>query len=501
MPFTDFPNYMGLAILALAFLAVAAGRRAFHVSFLLVLAAFALLVSFGKHSAFYDFLFHHLPYFNKFRVPVMILVVFQLAIALLAGFGLTAVADATRDAAARRRLFPWAVAVTAAVALLWLTGLVPDVWKQVYEAAARASRPGMDGGAIEAGYRSMVGDIVRVGLLALIALSAVLATLRGRIRPGVAAAVVGIVTLIDLTAVNQRVMSPVLGPPRQFTAANERDDVIDFLVARKAEGEFRVLPVREFQSNRYAGFGLATLGGYHAAKPALYQRFLDADSGRAVQSPGAWRLLNVRYLVLPGLLPPESGLREVFRGAEQVVYEFPGALPRATLVPAFRVAPRDSHLVVFTDPLHDAAQVTLLTEDPGIVPVPGGSAHIAEYGLNRVRIETETPGPSILRLADLDFPGWRVSVDGRPAKALAADFMARAVAVPAGRHVVTWEFRDPAFERGLVVSIAAFVVILLLLLGSWWRGRRRPVGAAAPVPAPAPATAAAAAGPGGGKGW
>ena len=64
MPFTDFPNYMGLAILALAFLAVAAGKRAFHVGFLLVLAAFALVVSFGKHSAFYDLLFNHLPYFN-----------------------------------------------------------------------------------------------------------------------------------------------------------------------------------------------------------------------------------------------------------------------------------------------------------------------------------------------------------------------------------------------------------------------------------------------------
>src|SRR5256885_712893 len=42
MPFTDFPNYMGLALLLCAFLAVAAGRRRFEVSFLLVLALYAL---------------------------------------------------------------------------------------------------------------------------------------------------------------------------------------------------------------------------------------------------------------------------------------------------------------------------------------------------------------------------------------------------------------------------------------------------------------------------
>lgn len=485
MPFTDFPNYMGLAVLALAFLAVAAGRRADRVAFLLVLGTFALLVSFGKHSAFYDFLFHHLPYFNKFRVPVMILVVFQLVVALLAGFGLTAVEEAVGDERLRRRLLRWTTIVIAAVALLWASGIVPGVWHEGYEQAARASRPGMDPGAIELGYRNMSGDLVRVGLLALLALGAVLAALKGAIRPWAAAAIVAVVTLVDLSVVNQRVLAPVLGLPRTIDAAAERDDVIAFLESKRAEGEFRILPVRDFQSNRYAGFRIASLGGYHAAKPALYQRFLDADSGRAVQSPGAWRLLNVRYVVVPGLLPPESGFREVFRGTEQAVYEFPGALPRATLVPAFRVAPRDSHLAIFKDPLHDAAQVTLLTEDPGIVPVPGGTARITRYGLNRVELETDTPGPSILRLADLDFPGWTVTVDGRPAKGLGADFLTRAVAVPAGRHTVAWEFHDPAFERGRVLSIAAFAVILGLIGASLWRDRRRPPAKVAPAAAPA----------------
>ncbi len=474
MPFTDFPNYMGLAILGLAFLAVAAGKRAYHVGFLLVLAAFALLVSFGKHSAFYDALFNSLPYFNRFRVPVMILVVLQMCVAVLAALGLTAVEEAVRDERARRRLLAWTTALTVGVALLWVSGLAPDVWRATYVAAAHASRPGMETAAIELGYRNMVGDIVRVGFLALIALGALLLTLRGVFPARVAAAVVALVTLIDLTVVNERVLAPVLGPPQQVSLAAERDDVVDFLVGKKAGDEFRIFPVREFQSNRYAGFGIASLGGYHAAKPALYQRFLDADSGRAIQSPGAWRLLNVRYIVIPGLLPPESGFTEVFRGQDQVVYEFPGALPRVTLVPAFIVAPRDSHLAIFRDPLHDAAQVTMLTEDPGITPAPGGTARIVEYGLNRVRIETATPGPSILRLADLDFPGWQVTVDGRPAKGLSADFLVRAVAVPAGRHEVVWEFRDPAFETGLRVSIGAFVLILVLLGGSLWAGRRRP---------------------------
>jgi len=271
------------------------------------------------------------------------------------------------------------------------------------------------------------------------------------------------VTLFDLLPIDTRLMRDVLGSPSVLTAAGERDDIVGYLEAQKKPGdEFRIFPVREFQSNRYAGFGIASLGGYHAAKPKLYQNFMDADSGRAKQSPIAWRLLNVRYIVFPGLLPPAMGLTEVFRGQQEIVYRFDGALPRATLVPSYRVVPHEQQLALFSDPTSDPAEVTLLSEDPGIRPVPGGAVTIDQYGLNQVRLTTSTPGPSILRLADLAFPGWKVTIDGKAAKSLTADYLVRAVAVPAGNHAVVWEFHDPAFERGLRISIGAFVLILLL---------------------------------------
>jgi hypothetical protein len=156
-----------------------------------------------------------------------------------------------------------------------------------------------------------------------------------------------------------------------------------------------------------------------------------------------------------------------------VVYEYAGALPRATLVPAYRIVPHDRQIQAYSDTTSDPATVTLLAEEPGVTPVPGGTAMIDRYGLNKVELSTDTPGPSILRLADLAFPGWRVTVDGREAKALVADYMLRAVAVPAGRHKVVWEFHDPAFEQGLRISLASFAAILLMYLVPWLIARRR----------------------------
>ncbi len=476
MPFTDFPNYMGIGILAAAFLAIVAGKRRFEVLYLLVLAAFALLVALGKHSGVYNFLFAHLPYFNKFRVPVMILILMQLAVAVLAGLGLTALVEAAADAKARARLQLWTGVLLGAAALALLTGLAGDTWHAWYAASAAASRPGMDPGAIDLGYRAFTGDLVRVSVFALLSLGALFLLLRGTLKPALAVGVVGAVALFDLLPVDTRLMHDVLGPPQQLTAAAERDDVVDWLVARKAqEDEFRVFPVREFQSNRYAGFALASLGGYHAAKPRIYQSFLEADSGRAVQSPIAWRLLNVRYVIYPGLLPPSMGFTEVFRGQQDIVYRFPEALPRATVVGAFKIVPRDQQLARFTDATSDPAAVTWLAEDPGIQPLPGGSVKIDSYGLNTVKLTSDTPGPSIVRLADLQFPGWRVTVDGKEAKALTADYMLRAVAVPAGRHAIVWEFHDPAFERGRMISLLAAALILALFAAAWF-GKKRATG-------------------------
>jgi uncharacterized membrane protein YfhO len=91
----------------------------------------------------------------------------------------------------------------------------------------------------------------------------------------------------------------------------------------------------------------------------------------------------------------------------------------------------------------------------------------------------------VLRLADLWYPDWKVTVDGRPAVLLRADHALRAVAVPQGRHKVTFRFASGAFQGGLWLSIGSAVVALALLGAGWWTSRHPlPV-----VPPPAEETA------------
>lgn len=485
MPFTDYPNaFVGIVTVALAVLAFAApGVRRTPRLFALGLAVLALLISFGRNFPLYGFLYEHFPLFNKFRIPVMIVLLFQLAAALGLAWGWSAAlaAPAKRGAprdAVDRAILAAAIAIAAAFALFVLGA---GAWAEGYARLAAATHPGYPPEAARLAYSGWTGDLARACGIGLAALGAAWLARRGRLTPALGSIVVLVLLLFELWPVSGRVMKPTIGDVAVRDLDAGRDDVVRFLEQAGPDGSFRILPLApgEFQNNRYAGFRIASLGGYHAAKPRLFQDFFERD----MPNQPLWlRLLNVRYLVSPQPLEPVPPfLREVFRGSA-IVYEMPLALPRVTVLGRYRVVtPPAAILDSVAAGTTDAAVATFLTEDPGLAlgPVEGASARITRYGLNDLAIEVDTPGPALVRVADAWYPDWKATVDGRPAEVLRADYLLRAVAVPAGRHVIEMRFASAAVGRGLWLSIASVAAALLLILLGVRRARRRPAPPAA----------------------
>ena len=90
MRFVDVAvGYMGIIVFMLALVGIFTRWKEPFVRFLTLLSGIALLISFGKNfPVLFDLLFYYLPYFNKFRVPSMILVLVSLSVPVLAGLGL-----------------------------------------------------------------------------------------------------------------------------------------------------------------------------------------------------------------------------------------------------------------------------------------------------------------------------------------------------------------------------------------------------------------------------
>jgi hypothetical protein len=75
-----------------------------------------------------------------------------------------------------------------------------------------------------------------------------------------------------------------------------------------------------------------------------------------------------------------------------------------------------------------------------------------------------------LTLTDLNYPGWRVTVDRSPAAAVPHPLY-RAVQIPAGRHVVEWEYRPVWWTWGGSISLLCSVLIVVGAGWAFWRRR------------------------------
>lgn len=82
--------------------------------------------------------------------------------------------------------------------------------------------------------------------------------------------------------------------------------------------------------------------------------------------------------------------------------------------------------------------------------------------INERVVEVDAPCPGKLVFAETHYPGWRVDVDGRAAPLLIHDTTFSAVALPAGRHVVTKRYRPLLPAAGAAVSLVSLALLLLV---------------------------------------
>jgi hypothetical protein len=93
-----------------------------------------------------------------------------------------------------------------------------------------------------------------------------------------------------------------------------------------------------------------------------------------------------------------------------------------------------------------------------------GRVSITSFRPNRLKLRAELNRPAFVVLSEVFYRGWEALVDGRPAPVLRADYILRAIPVPAGTHAVDVRFRSRTFQWGLVISALALAGAVFGLL-------------------------------------
>lgn len=427
------------------------------------LLVFSFLYALGNFTPFFKFLFEFLPGISAFRRPADATFTFGFIVAILTGYVLHRILVGGLVIESRRLKIAASLILLMIIATLW------------------------------AGYSldrlANATSVLGRGLLWLAAGAAMLMTLR-RItphHPAVAMSLLALFMAADLTVNNGPSESTAL-PPKAYEALKPDTDnaTIGFLrshtkgspkEARRDRVELvgvgfywpNIGLVHGFDHTlgynplRLADFSTATGAGDTIAGPDQRRFTKLFPSYRCVLAD----LLGLRFIA--SSIPIEQvdkrlspgDLTIVARTKDAIIYENKRALPRAIFVRDYQIVDFDQLLASGQWPEFDPRRTVLLEappEEPLALQASAAEAAALETGLREggphisaiqlsdyqnttITINVDSSETGLVVLNDVWHPWWRAYVDGRPTDILKANVLFRAVAVPAGRHVVRFEFQ------------------------------------------------------------
>jgi hypothetical protein len=283
-----------------------------------------------------------------------------------------------------------------------------------------------------------------------------------------------------------------------YTTSPWAADVLAQRLDRPDEYRYRGTPVRAAMGEAARVAGAADLANMYLDLQALGPNaaqsfgFLQQDGLQGVELQSVamthdaaihgWgdplrylRLMNVRFYADPTAQADSMpGLREIARNPELPIrlFEVPDPLPRAFLAEGWEVV--EGPAQALQRALAAGLPVRhVMLEDTGLASsappaAPAGRIMAATWEAERVRLITRSRDPGVLVLLDRWYPGWRVAVNGEPARLLRANGVFRAVEVPAGEADVEFVFAPRSLRNGAWMTVIGVAAWLLLL----WRARR-----------------------------
>ena len=475
-PYTAGPTYLGATVLFLGVLGLllARGRNKWWI---LAVSLLMVLLAWGHHfMGFTELMFRYLPGYNKFRTVSMALVVVQWSVPLLGAMALARLCAPDCDRKTALRAVAGAAAVTGGLCLILAaaggslfgfgraesTEMMTEQVRHIL-AANGAHEQIAQGVPEEIGatigdamaherMRMMRSDAMRSLLLILLTAGAAALYLCRKINKAVLLAATGVLVLADLVPVDLRFLSSDdFVPARTQRVA---PTAADKEILRDTEPGYRVLnlTVDPFNDATTSYFH-RSIGGYHGAKLARYQDLIEwylTDLDESVLD-----MLNTRYVIVS----PDSVIRrETSLGAAWFVEGILATdsareeIERLGEVDLRRVA------VIRRDDLGKSARLEPESKEGGFE----GSIRLTEYRPNCLKYEYSADRPAVAVFSEIFYDkGWSAYVDGEEVPAFRADYVLRALQLPAAEHgTVEWRFRAPKWRAVESVTLVSSLAIL-----------------------------------------
>ncbi|MGE5457187.1 MAG: YfhO family protein [Methanococcaceae archaeon] len=482
--FVDVAMYMGVLIFFLALFAVFTQWKDPYVQFLTILSGLSLLISFGKtFSPVYDLMFNYFPFFDKFRVPSMILVLVQLSLPVLAAIGINKIVSLRKekDVRAEKIIKFAAIGFASLFVLSIVLSSSLKEWFSTRMIAAGKGQQQIDFFKQISEYASsmFISDVMTAFALTALTFGLAYAYINSKLGKDLMVLGIIVFTVFDLWRIDNRGAEYI--QDNNIQDVFRQPDYISAIKAQKDSEPHRLLNLKQeglgtigSNSNYNMYFLEQDLYGYSGIKPRAYMDYIDVIGSPA--NPTLWRMLNVKYLVFDKPIN-YPGLSQISSTANTTVYKNENALPRAYFVNKVETKPAVQILNAVKNNEFDPQQVAYM-EDGSVKadkPDSTASVKIVNYQDEKISIEANASGNNLLFLGDTYFPnGWKATIDGTETQILKVNHAFRGIIVPKGTHKIEFEYAPKSFYISRIVAFSlSSLVILGLIIGLFFEYKNK----------------------------
>lgn len=500
-PFTAGTVYFGAIVIFLSllgFLLIKGAER----WWLLFATIVSILMSWGSNFMILnEFLFNHLPLYNKFRTPSMILVIANVTLVITAFLGLKEFFNKEIDNNKKTTSLFISGGIVGGFCLL--CALLPDLFASFTSSQDSVFETMLGNSFIQALYEdrksAFTSDALRSFIFIAIAFVCLFLFAKDKLKKEIIVIVIiGIASVIDLWQVDKRYISndnykKTYELEIQSTPALE---TIKADVEAKNINHYRVynMAVNTF-NDASTSFYVPSIGGYHGAKLQRYQdiisfhltnpNYVQKDLNdtsllktnqirqffytyqQQIKCPNlqVLNMLDTKYFILP--VGQEGG----------TAIENPEACGAAWFVENIKtVNTADEEILALNDfnPQYTAIlnkefasqlqnkdfsnadqQATIALQES-----PNKNPDLKIY-------KTKSKTPQLCVFSEIYYKeGWKAYIDGKEAPILRANYVLRALEVPAGEHTIELRCEPDTLKTFNIINLIGSILIVVFLIGA-----------------------------------
>lgn len=483
-PGTSGPAYQGAIVCFLALLGFFFAWKKYRY-WILGATVLTIFLAWGSNfMALSDFFIDFVPFYNKFRAPSSILVVVELLFPLIAIIGLYRFfKDNELTEEYKQKILLYVGGGTLGfVLILMLFG--KSLLGFHTENEKTYLPPFLLDYLIEERFKLFRIDAIKAFIYVAIATGVLFMVLKQKLNQNIALVIIGVVSLFDLWTVNKRYLNDDNYVDKIF-AENPFQTESSDLMAEKVQGNPNLEPIlanvnvnktletiAEKDKTHYRIFNnilgtfsetntsyfKSSIGGYHAVKLRRYddvinEYFQIMDS---VKVPNILNLLNAKYLVLGGPEQPQA-------------IPNPKANGNAWFVSDLKFVESPNQEIKSIGIIDSKKTAVIASSDKkyfdGKAVQPDATAYInlTKYQPNELEFKSQSKTPQLAVFSEIYYPhGWKFFIDEKEVPYIKADYLLRAVHVPAGNHDIRMVFEPEVIEKGKWISLLCFALFILL---------------------------------------